>query len=413
MNLFTFKNFKVLSFCFLLFCISFNLNAQIVYTDLDPDVVMEVQASRASAYQNDYEYFRLDINDDGTNDMEFYLNIGTEYEYDYIRFTYSFEVKKIGNLNLIFSIDRYNSGTIIDQSSFSPYTTTYYFYAIGGGEWWTNDPDWYIAFRFEKDGNYHYGWMQIQLDNMPENSELIKINRSIIKDFAYNATPGQYIIVGDANPIPSPTEAVASVSILDIDDNGDGRDLEVSFPKIEDETRISEYRIMVVKLADSYSFELENADTVTNYFSVSPSGRNNYMNILTENSKDVNGEKITTNVNYKVFVLSVANGTSTNINALSQPSNALKLVGGDSFVNDLLSSKLEVYPNPTNSSINIKFEERIENIELYDVTGKIIFTDKVNADNYIINNVSNFPRGIYNLLIHTEKAKVAKRIVVQ
>ena len=58
------------------------------------------------------------------------------------------------------------------------------------------------------------------------------------------------------------TDAVSKVIISDIGENGNGSDLSVSFDKAADESKVSEYRILVIKSASASTFDLETADTV-------------------------------------------------------------------------------------------------------------------------------------------------------
>ncbi|MDD3652599.1 MAG: S-layer homology domain-containing protein [Desulfotomaculaceae bacterium] len=125
--------------------------------------------------------------------------------------------------------------------------------------------------------------------------------------------------------------AALNVAAEDVGNNGNGSDLEVSFggPKGQN-TRITTYRIMVVKSDDASSFTLSAANDVSsgNYTTVEKEiDRESYVKKLSPSARDVDGKTITTGVAYKVFVLSVADGSNAKVNALSKPSNEITLIG--------------------------------------------------------------------------------------
>lgn len=71
--------------------------------------------------------------------------------------------------------------------------------------------------------------------------------------------------------------------------------------------------------------------------------------------------------------------------------------------------EFRIYPNPTNKIINIKTENTIDFVEVYDVFGKLILrqTERVNTI-----NVENLNSGLYLLNIYTEGIKTVKKVIV-
>ena len=110
-------------------------------------------------------------------------------------------------------------------------------------------------------------------------------------------------------------------------------------------------------------------------------------------------------VEYTAFV--VANcGEQT-----SGESNHITFTPNRTGVNDYLLSSTVVYPNPTTGEFRIENSElRIENVEVYDVYGKLITTVKV-EDNSVVIDLSDNASGVYFTRISTEKGVVTKRIV--
>ncbi len=121
--------------------------------------------------------------------------------------------------------------------------------------------------------------------------------------------------------------AVTNLTVDDVDDNGDGRDLEVSFTKADGETQqVGSYRILVVKSSDATGFDLAAAEAVAaaNYTEVAKSGSDT-VTTLSSSAKDTDGDQIDNDIYYKVFVLTVADGTNATVNALSAASTSIRL----------------------------------------------------------------------------------------
>ncbi|MCW3795066.1 copper amine oxidase N-terminal domain-containing protein [Paenibacillus sp. LS1] len=116
---------------------------------------------------------------------------------------------------------------------------------------------------------------------------------------------------------------ISNLAVADISDYADGRDLRVSFNKAADESRISAYRVYVVRSANVGSFTLSAANASNNYTQVNKTGGN--LSVTLPNAVDTNGYTITNNVAYRVFVLSVNNNGNSSQNALSGYSSQITL----------------------------------------------------------------------------------------
>lgn len=79
-------------------------------------------------------------------------------------------------------------------------------------------------------------------------------------------------------------------------------------------------------------------------------------------------------------------------------------------VNSNVLDKVSIYPNPTNSILNIKNAENAS-IEVYDVLGKLLYTQSNIAFNEQI-NVSNFQVGTYFIKLSKEGQVSTERIIV-
>jgi photosystem II stability/assembly factor-like uncharacterized protein len=72
----------------------------------------------------------------------------------------------------------------------------------------------------------------------------------------------------------------------------------------------------------------------------------------------------------------------------------------------LIQSSVSIFPNPAVNEINIKASEKIKTISIIDQQGKVI----TNTTTQKINN-ENLARGVYNIVIETEKGKITKRFI--
>lgn len=58
-------------------------------------------------------------------------------------------------------------------------------------------------------------------------------------------------------------------------------------------------------------------------------------------------------------------------------------------------SNLSVYPNPTTGQVTIcNAQNVLRNVNVYDVYGKLVLSENVNAETAVI-NLSNMPSGLY------------------
>lgn len=121
-------------------------------------------------------------------------------------------------------------------------------------------------------------------------------------------------------------QAVSNLAVSDISDMGDGRDLLVTFNRPSDENNINHYRIMVVKAGNAGRFNLSDANALNSayYTQVNKTGYN-ISQSLYSGARDVNGDVIKNGVDYRVFVLTVANGSNAANNKLSSASATIRL----------------------------------------------------------------------------------------
>lgn len=75
-------------------------------------------------------------------------------------------------------------------------------------------------------------------------------------------------------------------------------------------------------------------------------------------------------------------------------------------INDLQADKFKLYPNPTSDNIQIKTDFRIDNIEIIDNSGHIIFqTKKTDL------NLTQLTSGVYFIRIYSDNQTIMKKII--
>ena len=85
------------------------------------------------------------------------------------------------------------------------------------------------------------------------------------------------------------------------------------------------------------------------------------------------------------------------------------LLSTDNF----LAQKFNLYPNPATNIVNITNSENrlVNQVEIYDVTGKLINTQKFNKEAEIHLNVENLVSGSYLLYLQTDQGIAVKKLI--
>jgi len=81
-----------------------------------------------------------------------------------------------------------------------------------------------------------------------------------------------------------------------------------------------------------------------------------------------------------------------------------------SGINYNQANLVTIYPNPAKYYVNIKSEQPIKLVELYNQTGKLVLL-KSNFDGKI--DVSILPSGVYIIKVHIENEIITKKIIIQ
>ncbi len=336
------------------------LSGQVIYVDVDPDIALDVEFDEGT----DNEYF--DVNGDGVNDFEVELAYSSGcfscswYISADIRglFSNRIETGQIpvysycsGDSFYMEVAELHGLGDIIDlNGTFGAGDQTIFWDDLGDcGLGMVGDDAFiskFIGFKLMIDGEAHYGWMRLSLAG---NYHLR------IHDYAYSVEPDSGITTEYFY-----TPGIDWEEVTDVGDEISGADIYFRFYYSNDETPISEYRVICVKESMAATFTLAEALALPadQYLSVMPVGSMFYDGHLDGEVYDTDGDLITNHVPYKLFVLSlndlgnVLSEASPSIyldSYLEPPDNLTINDIGDTFsASDI---KVKIYPSETENLI--------------------------------------------------------------
>lgn len=378
------------------------VNAQVDYTDLDPDAV---------ASNTDTVY--LDLNNDGTDDFVFlasfdtygsgsfnvYKNfavalgsnaiVGSATSGGYL-YPYAIPTGSVINGNLSM-----NSGSNFQTLGWD------YFTASGSaaytfGNIRVDSGDAYVGLRLDLNGATHYGWARISL-NLGGTLTL--------KDYAYEQTACLGIEAGATTGGLTATPAPTASNIVAVDNGnvGDGTDILVTFDVASSEAGVSEYRVFAVKAASAGSFDLTAASASTNYKSVTPTGSSISTDLSGTNDSD--GDAIVINNAYAIFVLSVNDCNDAQLDAIAASSETVTITP-PLGVGELNALGYNLYSN--GQSIILNSNVNIESMIITGIDGKVVKTlSNIQGNQTIDLGVAS---GVYIVNISTAKGTSSEKI---
>ncbi|MBX7205130.1 MAG: T9SS type A sorting domain-containing protein, partial [Bacteroidia bacterium] len=107
---------------------------------------------------------------------------------------------------------------------------------------------------------------------------------------------------------------------------------------------------------------------------------------------------------YKVFITD-SNGCSN----MSTPYSSN--VG---ILNPVVSDNIRIYPNPTNDKLNVESDNKIAEVKIYDVTGRMVYEQSTISDSSLQINCNKFIRGIYFIKINSNlNTYYSHKIIIQ
>lgn len=124
-------------------------------------------------------------------------------------------------------------------------------------------------------------------------------------------------------------------------------------------------------------------------------------------SQEENPEVTYPNAGVYSVTLFATNGASSDM----EVKESYITVVDESDVFELSANDVAIYPNPASSVMNVR-AEGLQQISIYDITGRIVFEKDVNSDNETI-DISKFQRATYAIRITTDTGTFVRTLVVE
>ena len=179
--------------------------------------------------------------------------------------------------------------------------------------------------------------------------------------------------------------------VRDISDYGDGRDIQVSFNRVSDESKVANYRVFVVRNAVASSFNLSTASNLSSslYYTVNKTG-NNLAVTLPSNMKDTSGYNITNLQDYRIYVMAAGNQQNNYTHALSASSNVLRLTSNSTAGVATNLSVTDIADNGNGSDLRVSFSKATDESNISHYRVFVVPVNNVGSFNLNAANSSNY-----------------------
>ncbi|MGF6356367.1 hypothetical protein ABIE27_004284 [Paenibacillus sp. 4624] len=186
------------------------------------------------------------------------------------------------------------------------------------------------------------------------------------------------------------TPAPVITQVRDISDYGDGRDIQVSFNRVSDESKITNYRVFVVRNSVASSFNLPTASNLSSslYYTVNKTG-NNLVVTLPSNMRDTSGYNITNLQDYRIFVMAAGNQQNNYTHALSASSNVLRLTSNSNAGVATNLSVTDIADNGNGSDLRVSFSKASDESNVSHYRVFVVPANNVGSFNLNAANASN------------------------
>lgn len=298
-----------------------NIHAQVVYTNIDPDVLLFEEINEDEGWK----YF--DFNDDGLNDIG--LHFESFYSCGYCPGYQFFNVSLNGENKIIteeappcFLSDTWGSGSGSTACYIPPQEVADLLLdgdTISLEDNWNDISDIFHSAQcgmygegckqgaFPGNGSYSNNLLGFQIISADTNYCWMRLQwnggKLYAKDFACQVTSGAPLIIHD--PV---ADAARNIILTNDTCTGTTDEFTVHFTKANDETSLSEYRIFLSTISVAMSSAL--LVSPENYYAVLPNGNDRNIK-LPPGMNMYNGDATAPGINYKAYVMSYFNLPAT------------------------------------------------------------------------------------------------------
>ncbi len=85
--------------------------------------------------------------------------------------------------------------------------------------------------------------------------------------------------------------------------------------------------------------------------------------------------------------------------------------GPVSLINITVDNQIIIYPNPANDILNINASSQIDRVELYNISGQLIYSNQANNSEVSV-NTSEFAQGLYIVKVYTENGHTTQKVSI-
>lgn len=187
------------------------------------------------------------------------------------------------------------------------------------------------------------------------------------------------------------TPAPVITQVRDISDYGDGRDIQVSFNRVSDESKVANYRVFVVRNSVASSFNLTTASNLSSslYYTVNKTG-NNLAVTLPSNMRDTSGYNITNLQDYRIYVMAAGNQQNNYTHALSSSSNVLRLTSNSTAGVATNLYVTDIADNGNGSDLRVSFSRATDESSVSHYRVFVVPANNVGSFNLNAANASNY-----------------------
>lgn len=201
------------------------------------------------------------------------------------------------------------------------------------------------------------------------------------------------------------------ITCYDFSNHGNASDINLELLKASSEFGIQSYRIFVVKSSMSASFDLATAENIMagKYEDVSPTGSNLQLR-LSSSLADSDGDPVQKGVAYKLFAMSLADGTDANKNSVSQTSNEITLSDTALGLSGQINPRS--YFKSQGNQILIYIHETSSNyqFQLLDMNGRLVLTRQFSQGIHRLN--LNETKGTFVGVLTSNSNRIQKKMVL-
>jgi len=215
------------------------------------------------------------------------------------------------------------------------------------------------------------------------------VSEALGQDVGWNSRD-QIVTIKSDTPINTSISPVSYVSARDIGNQGDGRDLEVSFSKSSTESLVDHYRVLVVKASKSINLASALNVSASNYTTVSTANSDRAVT-LSQSSRDVDGDYIRNDQPYVVYVLAVGKGSYSSALSSSSPKITLTDVSSVAAVTNVKISDISDFGDGRDISVSFTRPQNDNNISNY----RVFIVKTKDANNFSLTTANNLSSSYY------------------